>query len=188
MQALKKENLTEDGFRFSANEPEPQVGHRDVKIRVVAASICGTDQGIYQSTSKPGMRDEMLLHNGGAVDRYRPIIVGHEFCGEVVEVGEDVDSELVALGDYVTSEMHIACGHCQQCRTGQRHICMYIRVKGLHLDGAFAQYVVVPGENVINLEACGGRAVIPPRFGAFLYALGNAVPTVMEAKVEGKSV
>ncbi|PYP90177.1 MAG: L-threonine 3-dehydrogenase [Blastocatellia bacterium AA13] len=188
MQALKKENLTEDGFRFSANEPEPQVGHRDVKIRVVAASICGTDQGIYQITSKPGMRDEMLLHNGGAVDRYRPIIVGHEFCGEVVEVGEDVDSELVALGDYVTSEMHISCGHCQQCRTGQRHICKNIRVKGLHLDGAFAEYVVTPAENVVNLERFGGREAIPPRLGAFLDALGNAVHTVMEGNVAGKTV
>src|SRR5437868_14466061 len=102
MQALKKENLTEDGFRFSANEPEPQVGHRDVKIRVVAASICGTDQGIYQITLMPGMGDEMLLHNGGAVDRYGPIIVGQEFSGEVVEVGVDVDSERVSLGVYVT--------------------------------------------------------------------------------------
>ena len=188
MQALKKMSLTEDGLRYVENEPEPSVGHQDVKIRVEAASICGTDQSIYQITSRQGMRDEMLTHNGGDVSRYQPIIIGHEFCGEVVELGEDVDPGLVRIGDYVTSEMHISCGHCQQCRTGQRHICMNIRVKGLHLDGAFAQYVVVPSENLINLENFGGREMIPPHFGAFLDALGNAVHTVMEGDIEGKSV
>jgi threonine 3-dehydrogenase len=188
MQALKKPNLTEDGLLFVDNEPEPSVGHSEVKIRVLAASICGTDQSIYQITARPGMRDEMLSYNGGEVDSYRPIIVGHEFCGEVVEAGEDVDPAIARAGDYVTSEMHISCGHCQQCRTGQRHICKNIRVKGVHLDGAFAQYVVVPGENVINLDRFGGREVIPPRFGAFLDALGNGVHTVMEGDVAGKTV
>ncbi|MGA9769811.1 MAG: alcohol dehydrogenase catalytic domain-containing protein [Blastocatellia bacterium] len=188
MQALKKRSLTEDGLQFVETEPEPRVGHSDVKIRVEAASICGTDQSIYQITSRPGMRDEMLAYNGGDVTLYQPIIVGHEFCGEVAELGEDVDPGLVSIGDYVTSEMHISCGHCQQCRTGQRHICKNIRVKGLHLDGAFAEYVVVPSENLINLEDFGGREIIPPRFGAFLDALGNAVHTVMEGGVEGKTV
>jgi len=188
MQALKKMSLSEDGLRYVDSEPEPSVGHQDVKIRVEAASICGTDQSIYQITSRQGMRDEMLTHNGGDVSRYQPIIIGHEFCGEVVELGEDVDLGLVRIGDYVTSEMHISCGHCQQCRTGQRHICMNIRVKGLHLDGAFAEYVVVPSENLINLETFGGREMIPPHFGAFLDALGNAVHTVMEGDIEGKSV
>jgi threonine 3-dehydrogenase len=188
MQALKKLSLTTDGLHFTADEPEPGVGHQDVKIRVQAASICGTDQSIYQITGRPGMRDEMLVYNGGDVASYRPITIGHEFCGEVVEVGEDVDSYLVRVGDYVTSEMHISCGHCQQCRTGQRHICKNIRVKGVHMDGAFADYVVVPCENVINLEQFGGREVIPPRFGAFLDALGNGVHTVMEGDVAGKTV
>lgn len=188
MQALKKRSLKEDGLQFVETEPEPRVGHSDVKIRVEAASICGTDQSIYQITSRPGMRDEMLAYNGGDVAGYQPIIVGHEFCGEVAELGEDVDPGLVKIGDYVTSEMHISCGHCQQCRTGQRHICKNIRVKGLHLDGAFAEYVVVPAENLINLEDFGGREIIPPRFGAFLDALGNAVHTVMEGGVEGRTV
>ncbi len=188
MQALKKPSLTEDGLLFTESEPEPAIGHQDVKIRVEAASICGTDQSIYQITARPGMRDEMLVYNGGEVDKYQPIIIGHEFCGEVVEVGEDVAPGLVRVGDYVTSEMHISCGHCQQCRTGQRHICKNIRVKGVHMDGAFAEYVVVPSENVISLEKFGGRDVIPPRFGAFLDALGNAVHTVMEGDVAGKTV
>jgi len=188
MQALKKQSVVQDGLELVSNEPEPRIGHSDVKIKVEAASICGTDQGIYQITSRQGMRDEMLTYNGGDVSRYRPIIIGHEFCGEVVEVGEDVHSGVARVGDYVTAEMHIFCGHCQQCATGQRHICKNIRVKGVHLDGAFAEYVVVPASNLVNLERFGGRDVIPPRFGAFLDALGNAVHTVMEGRVEGKTV
>lgn len=188
MQALKKTSLVKDGLQFLTLEPEPAVGHVDVKIRVVGASICGTDQSIYQITSRPGMRDQMVAYNGGEPSRYRPIIVGHEFCGDVVEVGGGVAPELARVGDYVTSEMHISCGHCQQCRTGRRHICKNIRVKGVHLDGAFADYVVVPADNVINLERFGGRSIIPPRFGAFLDALGNAVHTVMEGDVAGKVI
>ncbi len=188
MQALKKQSLLEDGLQLVGNEPEPRVGHSEVKLRVEAASICGTDQGIYQITSRQGMRDEMLTYNGGDVSKYQPIIIGHEFCGEVVEVGEDVHSGVARVGDYATAEMHIFCGHCQQCANGQRHICKNIRVKGVHLDGAFAEYVVVPSCNLVNLERFGGREVIPPRFGAFLDALGNAVHTVMEGRVEGKSV
>jgi threonine 3-dehydrogenase len=188
MQALKKQSLIKDGFDFVENEPEPRVGHFDVKIRVEVASICGTDQSIYQITSRPGMRDEMLAYNGGDVSKYQPIVVGHEFCGQVAEVGEDVDPGLAGVGDYATGEMHISCGYCQQCQTGQRHICKNIRVKGVHMDGAFADFVVIPSSNLINLERFGGRDVIPPRFGAFLDALGNAVHTVMEGNVAGKTV
>jgi threonine 3-dehydrogenase len=188
MQALKKPTLLEDGLQFVADEPEPAVGRSEVKVRMEAASICGTDQSIYQITSRAGMRDEMLVYNGGDVARYKPIIVGHEFCGEVVEVGQDVHPGVARVGDYVTSEMHIFCGHCQQCATDRRHICKNIRVKGVHMNGAFAEYVVVPACNVVNLERFGGRDVIPPRFGAFLDALGNAVHTVMEGQVEGKTV
>jgi threonine 3-dehydrogenase len=188
MLALKKPSLTKDGLLLVENEPEPPVAHTQIKIKVEAASICGTDQGIYQIANRPGMRDEMAMYNGGNAEQYNPIIIGHEFCGEVVEVGEDVDPGLVHVGDYVTSEMHISCGHCQQCRNSRRHICKNIRVKGLHLDGAFAEYVVVPSENIINLDRFGGREVIPPRFGAFLDALGNAVHTVMEGDVAGRTV
>jgi threonine 3-dehydrogenase len=188
MLALKKPSLTKDGLLLVENEPEPPVAHTQIKIKVEAASICGTDQGIYQIANRPGMRDEMAMYNGGNAEHYKPIIIGHEFCGEVVEMGEDVDPGLVRVGDYVTSEMHISCGHCQQCRNSRRHICKNIRVKGLHLDGAFAEYVVVPSENIINLDRFGGREVIPPRFGAFLDALGNAVHTVMEGDVAGRTV
>lgn len=188
MLALKKPSLTRDGLELTDKAPEPGVGHTEVKIRVMAASICGTDQSIYHITSRPGLRDEMMAYHGRDLADYTPIIIGHEFCGEVVEAGEDVHPEVARPGDYVTSEMHISDGHCQQCRNGKRHICQNIRVKGLHLDGAFAEYVTVPADNVINLDRFGGRSVIPPRFGAFLDALGNAVHTVTEAEVAGKTV
>src|SRR5437763_16849558 len=120
MQALKKPSLTEDGLQYVSDAPEPRVGHRDVKIRVEAASICGTDQSIYQITSRQGRRDEMLAYNGGDVNGYEPIIIGHESCGEVVELGEEVDPTLVCIVDYINSEMPIAFGHCPQCRTRPR--------------------------------------------------------------------
>src|SRR5207247_10923001 len=100
MQALKKPKLTEDGLQYTDNAPEALVGHQDVKIRVLASSICGTDQSIYQITSRQGMRDEMLVYNGGDVSSYSPIVVGHEFCGEVAELGEDVDPGVAQVGDY----------------------------------------------------------------------------------------
>ncbi len=188
MQALKKIKLEEDGLTLVDNEPEPKVSYGEVKIRVMAASICGTDLAIYQSSARPGIRHQMLVYHGGEPTRYRPIVIGHEFCGEVVELGQGVPSSLVRIGDYVTSEMHICCGQCQQCLTGQQHICQFTRVKGVHLDGAFAEYLTVPSGNVINLEVVGGRRSIPPRLAAFLDALGNAVHTVMEGKVMGKTV
>src|SRR5438046_10306071 len=102
MQALKKPSLTEDGLEFVTDQPEPNAGHVEVKIRVEAASICGTDQSIYQITSKPGMRDEMLACNGGDVSRYKTIVVGHEFCGEVVAVGDGYAHEVDKHITYVT--------------------------------------------------------------------------------------
>jgi threonine 3-dehydrogenase len=80
--------------------------------------------------------------------------------------------------------MHVTCGHCRPCRTGQRHICENTRILGVHGDGCFAQYVVVPAYNVVPLE----RRVVPVRVGAFLDALGNAVHTTQVADLSGRSV
>jgi len=188
MKALMKFRLEEDGLQFVEDHPEPKTAPAEVKIRVLAAGICGTDFAIYHSSTRPGIRDEMLRHYSGDPARYRPISIGHEFCGEVVEVGAGVPKEFVRVGDYVTSEMHLACGYCHQCMTGQKHVCQHVKVKGVHLDGTFAEDVVVPAENLINLERFGGKRMIPPRFGAFLDALGNAVHTVMEGEVSGRTV
>jgi threonine 3-dehydrogenase len=188
MKALIKTRLEEEGLRFVASAAEPSPSPAEVKVRVIAAGICGTDFGIYHSDTRKGIRDEMLRLLGGELGRYQPLVIGHEFCGEVVETGAGVPKDLVRVGDYVTSEMHIACGYCHQCMTGRKHVCQNVRIKGVHLDGTFADYVCVPFENLINLERFGGKAMIPPRFGAFLDALGNAVHTVMEGDVSGKTV
>ena len=188
MKALKKFSLDEEGLRYVEDQLEPKPSPAEVKIRVIAAGICGTDYGIYYSPTRRGIQDEMLRHLNHDPNRYQPLVIGHEFCGEVVEVGEGVSKDLVKIGDYVTSEMHIACGYCHQCMTGRKHVCQTVKVKGVHLNGTFADCVVVPSENVINLERFGGKAMIPPRFASFLDALGNAVHTVMEGEVSGKTV
>lgn len=188
MKALIKTRLEEEGLQFTENAPEPALHPAEVKVRVIAAGICGTDFGIYHSDTRKGIRDEMLRLLDGDASRYQPLVIGHEFCGEVVEIGAGVPKALVSVGDYVTAEMHIACGYCHQCMTGRKHICQNVRIKGVHQHGTFADYVCVPFENLINLERFGGKAMIPPRFGAFLDALGNAVHTVMEGDVSGKTV
>jgi threonine 3-dehydrogenase len=193
MQCLVKEELNKEGLTLSNRLP-PKVGLGEVKIRVLSTAVCGTDKSIYSSAKNEGIRTEMMRYALG--DSYRPIIVGHEFCGIVEEVGAGIEPGhlsvnrdlVVEPGDYVTAEMHLSCGHCVLCRTGNEHICMNVHVKGLHLDGCFAQHVVVPYKNVILLEKRGSTKEIPTRIGAMLDAFGNAVHTVEEADVAGKSV
>ena len=192
MKCLVKEDLNTDGLTLRNDVVEPSVGFGEVKIRVLATAVCGTDKSIYNSARSAGIRNEMRRYLPG--DQYTPIVVGHEFCGIVEEVGPGVSTDLVSKelviepGDYVTAEMHLSCGHCQLCRTGNEHICINVKVKGVHLDGCFAQHVVVPYKNVILLGKNGDTSQIPPRIGAILDAFGNAVHTVQEADVAGKSV
>jgi threonine 3-dehydrogenase len=108
----------------------PQIGPRDVLVEVKAASICGTDLHIYE-------------WDAWAQNRMKtPRIFGHEFAGEVVEVGREVKE--IVPGDFVTAETHITCGHCYQCRTGQAHVCRNVQILGVDRDGAFAQYIAIP--------------------------------------------
>jgi threonine 3-dehydrogenase len=113
-----------------------------------------------------------------------PRIYGHEFCGEIAAFGPGGKRPHLSEGQYVSAEMHVTDGTCRPCRTGQRHICENTRILGVHGDGCFAQYVVVPSFNVVPLD----QAVVPPRVGAFLDALGNAVHTASVADLSGKSV
>ena len=152
--------------------PVPAPGPGQVLIRVLATAACGTDRHIYRW-------DESM-----ASIVKPPRIYGHEFCGEIAAFGPGAERPSLREGLYVSAEMHVTCGHCRPCRTGQRHICENTRILGVHGDGCFAQYVVVPAYNVIPLD----RHVVPPRVGAFLDALGNAVHTTQVADLSGKSV
>src|SRR5436190_10507481 len=151
--------------------PVPKPGLDEVLIRVAAAAICGTDKHIYHWD--PSIRDSVKP----------PRIYGHEFCGFIEELGERVHREGLAVGDYVSAEMHIVCGECAQCRSGNGHICVKTKIYGLHEDGAFAEFVKVPASNVIRLGD-----YVPLRVGAFLDALGNAVHTTQVMDLAGKSV
>ncbi|PYQ62617.1 MAG: hypothetical protein DMF58_01275 [Acidobacteria bacterium] len=151
--------------------PVPKPGPDEVLIRVAAAAICGTDKHIYHWD--PSIRDQMRL----------PRIYGHEFCGFVEKFGERAHRENVSVGDYVSAEMHVVCGECPQCRSGQGHICAHTKILGLHDDGAFAEFVKVPASNVIKLGP-----YVPLRVGAFLDALGNAVHASQVCDLAGATV
>ena len=154
--------------------PDPKPGPDEILIRVAAAAICGTDKHIYHWD--PSIRDSVTP----------PRIYGHEFCGFVEELGSNAQRSYegeLHVGDYVSAEMHVVCGECPQCRTGNGHICKRTKIYGLHEDGAFAEFVKVPASNVIKLGS-----YVPLRVGAFLDALGNAVHTPQICDLAGKSI
>src|SRR5216684_2081566 len=151
--------------------PVPKPGPDEVLIRVAAAAICGTDKHIYRWD--PSIRDSVRP----------PRIYGHEFCGFIEAVGERCGREELKVGEYVSAEMHVACGECFQCRSGNGHICARTKILGLHEDGAFAEFVKVPASNVIKLGP-----YVPLRVGAFLDALGNAVHATQVCDLAGATV
>jgi threonine 3-dehydrogenase len=150
--------------------PEPGAG--EVRLKVRATAICGSDRHIYHWD--PTVR-EMIVP---------PRIYGHEFCGEIDAVGRSPGRDDLHEGDYASAEMHVTCGVCAQCKAGQGHVCRNTRIIGFHEDGSFADYVIVPARNVVPLD----RAVVPLEVGAFLDALGNAVHTVQDHDLGGATV
>jgi threonine 3-dehydrogenase len=172
MQAVVKSSPVDGASGTEIRDcPVPRPGPDEVLIRVAAAAICGTDKHIYHWD--PSIRDQMHL----------PRIYGHEFCGFIETFGERAQRENLNVGDYVSAEMHVVCGECAQCRSGQGHICARSKILGLHADGAFAEFVKVPAANVIKL----GKYV-PLRVGAFLDALGNAVHATQVCDLAGATV
>ena len=149
--------------------PAPKLGPNDVLVTVEAASICGTDLHIY--AWDPVMRERI----------HPPLIFGHEFCGTVERVGSEV--EAFKPGQFVSAEMHVACGHCLQCRIGQQHVCQNLKIIGIDLDGCFAQWVKIPASNILPLDAS-----IPRDYAAVLDPLGNAVHSVLAGEISGQTV
>ncbi|MCK9509195.1 MAG: L-threonine 3-dehydrogenase [Pigmentiphaga sp.] len=135
--------------------PIPQAGINDVLVKIKKTAICGTDLHIYkwddwsQRTIKT------------------PMIIGHEYVGEIVDKGRGVKN--LKVGDRVTGEGHIACGHCRNCRRGKLHVCENSIGIGVHRDGSFAEYIALPAANIIKLDS-----KIPDDFATIMDPFGNA--------------
>ena len=149
--------------------PKPEPGHNDVLIKVRRAAICGTDIHIYQW-------DEWARKTIPV-----PLAIGHEFSGEIVEVGSEVRG--LSAGDRVSAEGHITCGVCRNCRAGRRHLCRNTLGIGVSRAGAFAEYISVPAFNVFKLPAS-----ITDELAAILDPLGNATHTALSFDLVGEDV
>lgn len=147
----------------------PKIGTHDVLVRVRAASICGTDLHIYRWDPWAQARIKT------------PVVVGHEACGEIVEIGRDVTE--VRVGDYISAESHVICGICDMCRTGRGHLCRNTRILGIDRDGCFAEYVVIPAIN-----AWQNPPDMPPEIASLQENFGNAVHTAFTVDVRAKKV
>ena len=151
------------------NVPIPACGTNDVKIKISHNAICGTDLHIYkwnewaQRTINP------------------PLIIGHEFVGIVEEIGPGVSH--FKIGDRVSGEGHITCGYCRNCRAGKRHLCHKTIGIGIHRDGAFAEYLVMPEFNVWPVHE-----EIPSEIAAFFDPFGNAAHTALSFEMVGEDV
>ena len=151
--------------------PRPTAGPGEVLIAVRHAGVCGTDLHIADWDAWAQRRIKP------------PLVVGHEFAGEIAAVGDGVDAVAdLKVGQLVTAEGHIVCGHCLQCRTGNGHICRNTRIIGVDRDGAFAEYITMPASNVLPLNG------IPTTVGAIMDPIGNAFHTVLTADIPGSTV
>ncbi|MFI5565421.1 L-threonine 3-dehydrogenase [Amycolatopsis japonica] len=149
--------------------PDPAVGPGDVAVRVLRAGICGTDLHIDSW-------DDWAARTIAA-----PLVIGHEFVGEVVEIGRSVTT--VKVGDLVSGEGHLVCGSCRNCKAGRRHLCARTKGLGVHTDGAFAQYAVLP-----DMNAWVHRTKVDLDIAAIFDPLGNAVHTALSFPVIGEDV
>lgn len=149
--------------------PIPQIGTNDVLIKIHKTAICGTDLHIYKW-------DEWSQRTIKT-----PLVTGHEFVGEVVEIGPGVTHYKV--GERVSGEGHITCGYCRNCRAGKRHLCHKTIGIGLHRDGAFAEYLVMPERNVWPVHPD-----ISSDIASFFDPYGNAVHTALSFEMVGEDV
>jgi threonine 3-dehydrogenase len=156
------------GFKLT-EVPEPKIRDDEVLIRVRRAGVCGTDVHIHQ-------------WDDWAKGRVKPpIVVGHEFAGDVVKVGSLVTD--VREGDRVTAEGHIVDGRCLLCRTGNAHVCPHTRIIGVDRDGCFAEYIAMPSTNVWHLDDGISYDV-----GGIHDPMGNAFHTALTADIPGATV
>ncbi|EKD73419.1 MAG: hypothetical protein ACD_45C00321G0002 [uncultured bacterium] len=148
---------------------KPIIGHNDVLIKVKKTAICGTDIHIYNWDDWAQQTIPL------------PLTIGHEFSGEIVEIGQDVKG--FKIGDRVSGEGHIACGFCRNCRAGRRHICRKNESVGVTRAGCFAEYISLPAVNAYPVPDN-----ITDKQAAILDPLGNAVHTALAFSVVGEDV
>jgi len=167
MKALVK-SRSERGL-WLEDVPEPEFGINDVKIRVRLTGICGTDLHIYQ------------WDNWAKSTIPVPLVIGHEFVGEIVAVGSNVSDYRV--GELVSGEGHVTCGRCRNCLAGRRHLCAHTKGVGVNRSGCFAEYIVLPMSNIWR-----HNPKINPEIAAIFDPFGNAVHTALSFPVLGEDV
>lgn len=168
MRALVK-SRPEEGL-WMERVPVPEPGPREVLIKVRLSAICGTDVHIWKW-------DEWSRKTVPV-----PLVTGHEFMGEIAELGPAVDDTL-KVGQRVSGEGHIVCGHCRNCRAGRGHLCRNTRGVGVNHPGSFAEYIVLPQENVVPIPDD-----IPDEIAAIFDPFGNAVHTALSFDLVGEDV
>ena len=149
--------------------PKPEVGHNDLLIKIRKTAICGTDMHIYNW-------DEWSQNTIPV-----PMVVGHEYVGEVVGMGQEVKG--FQVGDRVSGEGHITCGHCRNCRAGRVHLCRNTEGVGVNRPGAFAEYLVIPAFNAFKIPDN-----ISDDLASIFDPFGNAVHTALSFDLVGEDV
>ena len=147
----------------------PECGHNDVVIKIRKTAICGTDMHIYHW-------DDWAQKTIPV-----PMTVGHEFVGEIAEVGPEVTE--FKIGDRVSGEGHITCGHCRNCHAGRRHLCRKTMGVGVNRTGAFAEYLVIPASNAFKIPDN-----ISDEMAAIFDPFGNATHTALSFDLIGEDV
>ncbi|GAB5356751.1 hypothetical protein AAMO2058_000315900 [Amorphochlora amoebiformis] len=168
MKALVK-SKPEEGL-WMVDVPKPAIGPNDVLVKVTKAAICGTDVHIYNW-------DQWAANNVPT-----PMTIGHEYVGVIAEVGREVRG--LQVGERVTGEGHITCGHCRNCKGGREHLCPNTVGVGVNRPGAFAEYLALPARNVFKLS----NPLVTDDFASFMDALGNAVHTALSFDSIGEDV
>jgi len=167
MKALAK--LKAEVGIWMTESPKPEMGHNDLLIKIKKTAICGTDIHIYNW-------DEWSQKTIPV-----PMVVGHEYAGEVVGIGQEVKG--FELGDRVSGEGHITCGHCRNCRGGRTHLCRNTVGVGVNREGSFAEYLVIPAYNAFKLPD-----EISDELAAVFDPFGNAVHTALSFDLVGEDV
>jgi len=168
MKALSKLKA-EEGIWMVHDAPVPEVGPNDVLIKIKKSSICGTDVHIYK------------WDNWAQKNVPVPLVVGHEYVGTVAATGSEVHH--LKIGQRVSGEGHLVCGHCRNCRAGKRHLCPNTVGIGYHKAGSFAEYFVLPASNVFPIPDD-----ISDDLAAIFDPFGNAVHTALSFDLTGEDV